>query len=327
MTTLPPLRLGPTFERRLWGGDTLAVWLGEPAPPGDEPVAEAWLAHGESRVRGGRYDEARLDDLARRYGADLVGTAPLARYGPRMPLLVKFLDAADDLSVQVHPDDETAARRHPGSGSLGKTESWRILGAEPGARIVWGFRATVTDEQVRAALADERLGDLLRHVPVRAGQVVHNPAGTVHAVGAGLRLYELQQASDLTYRLWDYGRRGADGRRRELHVDAALAVADLSGGGEPTRTSRPGPDGWSERVACPFYRLEEARLDGGLEATTDPSALHLLTVLEGEAEVHADDARVAMPEGATTLIPAVTGGYRLTGRATLLRGRPVAASD
>jgi mannose-6-phosphate isomerase len=244
-----------------------------------------------------------------------------------MPLLVKFLDAADDLSVQVHPDDETAARRHPGSGSLGKTESWRILGAEPGARIVWGFRATVTDEQVRAALADERLGDLLRHVPVRAGQVVHNPAGTVHAVGAGLRLYELQQASDLTYRLWDYGRRGADGRRRELHVDAALAVADLSGGGEPTRTSRPGPDGWSERVACPFYRLEEARLDGGLEATTDPSALHLLTVLEGEAEVHADDARVAMPEGATTLIPAVTGGYRLTGRATLLRGRPVAASD
>jgi mannose-6-phosphate isomerase len=322
MAPLPPLRLRPTFRRRLWGGDALAVWLGEPAPPGDEPVAEAWLAHGESRVQGGPHDDATLDELIAAFGPDLIGAAPRARYGARMPLLAKFLDAADDLSVQVHPDDDAAARRHPGRGHLGKTESWRVLGADPGARVVWGFARPVTEAEVRAALTDGRLDGLLRHVPVREGDVIHNPAGTVHAVGAGLRLYELQQASDLTYRLWDYGRRGADGRRRELHVDAALEVADLSGAGTPRPAPRPGLDGWTARVACPFYRLEEARLDGEIGAATDGTALHLVTVLEGQAELRAGHEALPLPEGATALVPAATGRYRLRGRATLLRGRP-----
>jgi mannose-6-phosphate isomerase len=318
------LRLRPTFRRRLWGGDALAVWLGEPAPPGDEPVAEAWLAHGGSRVQGGPHDDATLDELIAGFGADLLGSAPLARHGPRMPLLAKFLDAADDLSVQVHPDDAAAARRHPAGDDLGKTESWRILGADPGARVAWGFARPVTEAEVRAALAGGRLDGLLRHVPVRAGDVIHNPAGTVHAVGAGLRLFELQQASDLTYRLWDYGRRGADGGARELHVDAALEVADLSGAGAPRPEPRPGPDGWTVRVACPYYRLEEVHLDGEAGGATDGTALHLLTVLEGDVELRAGRAALSLPEGATALLPAAIGRYRLDGRATLLRGRPEA---
>ncbi len=327
MDRLPPLRLRPEYRRRLWGGDSLSVWLGEPAPPGDEPLAEAWLAHGGSEVTGGPLDGAIVSELIARHGAALVGSAPLARYGPVMPLLAKFLDAADDLSVQVHPDDAYAAERHPGSGHLGKTESWRILSADLGAHVVWGFARPVAEKEVRDALANGRLGELLCTVPVRDGDVVHNPAGTVHAVGAGLRLYELQQASDLTYRLWDHGRVGADGHPRELHVDDALAVADLSGRGDPRPASRPGPDGWTERVRCPFYLLEEITLRGPVAARTAPDSLHLLTTLSGEAELTTPaGASVALPEGATVLVPASTGPYRLRGRGTLVRGRPLGES-
>lgn len=323
MDPLPPLRLVPELRRRLWGGDGLAAWLDVDAPPGDEPVAEAWLAHHGSRVAGGAYDGARLGELIARFGARLIGTAPLRRYGAVMPLLVKFLDAADDLSVQVHPDDAYAAARHSGSGHLGKTESWRILEAAPGASVIWGFARPVSEAEVRAALDGGALGELLRSVPVTPGDVIHNPAGTVHAVGAGLRIYELQQASDLTYRLWDHGRVGADGRPRELHVEDALAIADLSGSGEPRVPARSGADGWTERVRCPFYLLEEQRLDGRREARTGPEALHVLTVLDGRADLVADGDRIDMPAGATVVVPAGAGPYRLDGRGTVLRARPV----
>lgn len=324
MESLPPLRLHPAFHRRLWGGDTLPAWLREPAPPGDEPVAEAWIAHGDSVIRSGPHDGVRLDELIERYGPAVVGETSLARYGAVMPLLAKFLDAAADLSVQVHPDDAYAARHHAGSGHLGKTESWRVLHARPGARIVWGFDRPVSEAEVRHALQDGTVDSLLRTVPVQAGDVVHNPAGTVHAVGAGVRLYELQQASDLTYRLWDHGRRGADGRPRELHVEHALAVADLSGRGDPLPALRAGPDGWTVRVDCPFYRLEEATTDGTASGRTDPSAMHVVTVLNGAFELEAGvGARIDLTEGATALIPAATGAYRLTGRGTVVRGRPV----
>lgn len=331
MEPLPPLRLRPEYRRRLWGADGLPAWLGEPEPPGEEPVAEAWLAHGESRVVGGPFADARLADMIERHGPAIVGSAALARYGAVMPLLVKFLDAADDLSVQVHPDDAYAARRHPGSGHLGKTESWRVLRAEPGAEVIWGFERPVDETEVRAALAEDRLAALLRRVPVEEGDVVHNPAGTVHAVGAGLRIYELQQASDLTYRLWDHGRRGADGLPRELHVDDALAVADLSGRGEPHPQEHPAATSgrpWTERVRCPFYLLEEATVDGVLDEATEPDAMHVITVLAGRFEL-SDGARsdaaataMALPEGATVLVPAATGPYRIAGRGTLVRGRP-----
>ena len=324
MESLPPLRLRPEFHRRLWGGDTLPAWLDEPAPPGDEPVAEAWLANGDSVVRDGPYDGLRVAELVTRYGPAMVGEASMARYGAVMPLLAKFLDADAELSVQVHPDDAYAARRHPGSGHLGKTETWRVQRARPGATVTWGFERPVSEAEVRRALDDGTIGALLRTVPVRAGDVIHNPAGTVHAVGAGLRLFELQQASDLTYRLWDHGRLGADGRPRELHVEDALAVADLSGRGDPRPVPRPGPDGWTVRVACPFYRLEETTTDGTVSGRTDPSAMHVVTVLNGAFELEAGvGGHIDLPEGATALVPAATGAYRLTGRGTVVRGRPL----
>ncbi len=330
-----PVLLRPSFVRRLWGGDALPAWLGEAPPPGDEPVAEAWLAHGGSEIATGPWAGRTVAEWIRRHGADVIGSASLARYGPTMPLLAKFLDAADDLSVQVHPDDAAAAERHPGSGHLGKTESWRIVHAAPGARVVWGVREAVSAERLRRAAEDGTIGALLRTVPVATGQVVHNPAGTIHAVGAGLLLYELQQASDLTYRLWDHGRVGADGAPRPLHLDAALAVADRSGAGDGIVPARPSAGGWTVRVDCPFYRMEERRLrtaDGPVPCTTGAAVtgeadLHLITVIEGRIVLTADFGRASLDlaEGATALVPAATGRYRLEGSGTALRGRTAPA--
>jgi mannose-6-phosphate isomerase len=324
--TREPLRLTPELRRRLWGGDALPERLGVTAPAGDEPVAEAWLAYGGSRVADGPHAGRTLAELIAAAPEQVVGAASRARYGPIMPLLVKYLDAARDLSVQVHPDDACALRRHAGSGHLGKTESWRVLDARAGATVAWGFVRPVAEAEVRAAIDDGSLRALLRSVPVGPGDVVHNPAGTVHAIGAGTLVYELQQASDLTYRIWDHGRLGADGRPRELHLDDALAVADRSGGGRPRVDPRDGPDGWTTRVACPFYALEEAGgEDAPFDATGDTGgALHLLTLASGQAWLEPADGparRVGANE--TWALPAALGRYRLHGRGLILRGRVV----
>lgn len=327
VTTPVPLPLVPDLKRRLWGGDRLPALLGADEPPGREPVAEAWLAHGDSVVASGPDRGATLAALARQRGAALIGHAAARRYGRTMPLLVKFLDAGMDLSVQVHPNDAYAAERHAGSGHLGKTESWLVLAAEEEATVTWGFRRPVRESEVREAIARGSLASMLREIEVGEGDIVHNPAGTVHAVGAGLMIYELQQASDLTYRLWDHGRRGADDQPRELHLDDALAVADLSGRGDPHPPAGAGEAGWTARVACPFYRLEEAAVRGERVGRTDEEAMQILTVLEGEVEILAGPTRTPLGVGGTAVLPAALGEYRLTGRARVVRGRPVPAPD
>lgn len=320
------LPLIPDLRRRLWGGDRLPDLLGAPAPPGAEPVAEAWLAHGGSVVAAGPDRGTTLAELASERGAALVGRVAVRRYGRTMPLLVKFLDAGMDLSVQVHPNDAYAAERHAGSGHLGKTESWLVLDANDGAKVTWGFRRPVREVDVRTAIDRGSLGTMLRDIEVGEGDVIHNPAGTVHAVGAGLLIYELQQASDLTYRLWDHGRRGADGRPRELHLDDALSVADLSGGGNPRPPAGEVEDGWTSLVACPFYRLDRAALRGVRDGGTEPDAMQILTVLDGRLDVISDDDRITLPKGSTALLPAALGAYRLEGEADVVRARPVAGT-
>lgn len=322
MNEIGPLLLTPDLKRRLWGGGALPALLGEEPPPGEEPVAEAWLAHGGSRVAAGPHAGERLGDLAERFGVELVGRAAVRRYGRTVPLLAKFLDARRPLSVQVHPNDAYAAERHAGSGHLGKTESWLVLRARPDARVTWGFRRAATEDEVRTAIAEGTLPSLLREVPVAEGDVIHNPAGTIHAIGGGLLIYELQQASDLTYRLYDHGRVGADGRPRELHLDDGLAVADLSGRGDP-HPERIGEDGaWTHLVSCPFYVLDEAEVAGGLEGRTEEEAMQILTVLDGRVALEAADVATTLRTGATVVLPASLGAYALRGEGRVVRGRP-----
>ena len=225
---LYPLTFTPQFRDYLWGGRTLEQF-GRQLPPGI--VAESWEISGHpsspTAVDAGAYRGRLLTDLVVELGRDLVGRRSqdaLAR--GKFPLLVKLLDARQDLSVQVHPDDEYALA-HEG-GELGKTEMWYVLRAEPGARLIYGLRRGVTPGQVADALRRGEVEAVFAYLPVRAGDAIFVPAGTVHALMAGLVVVEIQQNSDTTYRIFDWGRRGPDGQPRALHIDKALDVIDFT---------------------------------------------------------------------------------------------------
>lgn len=187
----------------------------------DEPIGEAWMVFDENRVASGPYAGRVLAEVLPELGEAFLGRAVVERYGPRLPLMVKFLDTADWLSVQVHPDDAYARAHEAQTGWLGKAEAWVVLEAEPGAQVIYGVKRPVTREELRAAAQDGTILKLLNFVPVQQGDVIYVPPGTIHALGPGLLVYEVSQRSDLTYRLYDYG------RGRELHLDRALDVARL----------------------------------------------------------------------------------------------------
>ncbi|HEV2764515.1 MAG TPA: type I phosphomannose isomerase catalytic subunit, partial [Pyrinomonadaceae bacterium] len=207
--------LEPQYRERVWGGQRLKA--------ADPPVGEAWVAFEESRVSGGAHAGRTVGELSDVYGAPLLGREVASRYGPRFPLLVKLLDCADWLSVQVHPNDEQA-RRMVGPREFGKTEAWHFLEVEPGATIYAGVKRGTTAEALAEAIRAGRVLDVCERFEVRAGETVYIPAGTLHALGPGLLLYEVQQSSDTTYRVYDWDRPAKEGRK--LHVEESAAVAD-----------------------------------------------------------------------------------------------------
>jgi mannose-6-phosphate isomerase len=329
-TLQTPILLEGKLHETIWGGRHLAVVAGKPVPP-DAVIGESWETEVGSRVRNAPFAGETLGALVERYGVSLLGSRPVELIGTRFPLLTKFIDARQALSVQVHPNDEYAAI-HEG-GKLGKTECWYVLHAEPGAQLVYGLRQPATRAEVREAIADTRLEHLLRTVEARAGDVLFVPAGTVHAIGAGIVLYELQEYSDVTYRLYDYGRVDAQGNPRELHVERALEVMDLT----PPAITRfspvdlPDVDGLDAHrllVACSYFVLEELRLAGRFSAAPRPSSCEIVTVLEGAATLDTDGARLEVAQGDTVVIPASINGYSVNGRyARLMRSYVPEASD
>ncbi len=220
MSALYPLVLEPREREMIWGGRALVERYGKTAAP-EAKIGESWECFDTNRVTNGALAGATLADLRERFGAQLTGTADPAQ---PFPLLTKIIDARAALSVQVHPDDAYARRVE--AQPVGKTECWYVLEAEPDAKIVLGWNRDITREEFMAGVRDGSLGELLRYVPARAGDVFHLPAGTMHAIGAGIVLFETQQTSDLTYRIFDYNRVGVDGKPRELHVAKAADVLD-----------------------------------------------------------------------------------------------------
>ncbi len=298
-------------------------------------MGESWLAGDDNVIVNGVHAGRTVADLVREWGAALIGTAAFERYGARMPLLAKLLDAAHDLSVQVHPDDAYALREETASGYLGKSEAWYVLETEPGASVLWGFKRDVTREQVLKAVDEGALPSLMNRLVVAAGDVVVNPAGTVHAVGAGVRLFEIQQASDLTYRLYDYGRLSAAGQPRQLHLDQGLAVADLRGHAFTPAVPRALADGWWRLVERPEFVLDRRELNRGagaegavaegemVEGHVGSDSMELLSITLGEVALSARNGAwetLTLRRGDTALLPAgLPGVYRLHGSGELLR--------
>lgn len=319
-----PLLLERRLSRRLWGGSQLAGYLGiEEAgiegEDGGEPLAEAWQVYAQNEVRNGAFAGRSLADVASETGAWLLGTASLSRYGSKMPLLAKFIDAAQPLSIQVHPDDEYALRHEAATGHLGKAEAWYVLACHHDAQVIWGFREEMTRERVRRAVEKGELEKYINRIPVAPGDVIYNPEGTVHAIGAGIFLYEIQQASDLTYRLYDYGRRDANGRERELHLDRALEVANFDAGGLAKVAPLELGGGRRLLVESRHFGMESVEPNGLVKLATSPASLEILTVTRGQVELKSDSGVLELRAGISTVLPAALGEFSLEGEAQVLR--------
>jgi len=311
-----PLKMEPVFKERLWGGRRLAEVLGKPLPTG-RAIGESWeLAdhpHGQSRVAEGPLAGRTLREVLQQDAEAVLGEEGPAPGTPRpFPLMVKFLDAADRLSVQVHPSSGGAGAE---GREGGKTECWVVLHADPGAWVVEGLASGTTLAGVGAAVDEGRLPDLLHVRPVSAGDFVWVPAGLVHAAGPGLLLAEVQQTSNLTYRLFDWDRVGPDGVARPLHVREALEAVRLEGqlppsGGRGTVCRESGLL-LESLVASPAFTLARVGLEGrGWTASTE-RAWAVVVALAGTGRLVTDDAETPLKAGETVLMPARAGWYRL----------------
>ncbi|GAB4424972.1 MAG: class I mannose-6-phosphate isomerase [Chloroflexi bacterium OHK40] len=322
MVALPPIITERRLVQPIWGGSRLAAWLALPEPR-PARLGETWQVYDANVVVGGPAAGRTLADLAREFGADLVGSRSAIRYGADFPLLAKFIDAADRLSIQVHPDDAYAHSREAHTGFHGKTEAWYILDAAPGASVTYGLNRPSSREEFAAAVRAGTVEQLMASLPVAPGDVVYVPAGTLHAINAGIVLFEIQQKSDLTYRVYDYGRLdAATGKPRELHLERALEVSSFG----PAPSGKVAPlalaPGRDLLVACPYFALERLTLSASYGATTDPGSFEILTVIGGDAELAWSGDSLPLRRGDSVVLPAALGAWSLTpadDRATVLR--------
>lgn len=303
----------------LWGGDRLVAFKRLPAQC--EPIGESWelsaMPGRESVVAQGEDQGLTLTGLVRRYGADLVGRDVYRRYGDRFPLLIKLIDARCDLSVQVHPGDEMAMRCH---GCMGKNEMWYILEAEAGAIIRTGFNRRLTQAEFDRRMADGTLLEAVNAVESRPGDTFYIPAGQIHTIGAGNLLVEIQQSSDVTYRVWDYNRRDADGNLRQLHVQQAREALDYEPRDGQVHYMDQGGGQMTGLVCSPDFDVRRLDVDGAYRLDMPEGHSFVAAVcLDGDLALSADNMPGAsLSRGETALIPAAASCVEMNGTARLL---------
>ena len=329
MTSLYPLQLLPSFRERIWGLHDLSPFFGKQ----EQRIGEAWYSFDENVIANGPLQGRILGELIATCGRELLGESALALAAesravcnaPRsgrtpvppgpftrsFPILAKLLFTSDRLSVQVHPKDDYALANE---NSPGKTEMWYVAAADPGARVALGLNRTLSREGLRKAAVSGAIESCLNWVEVRAGQSIFVPAGTLHTAGPGLVLCEIQQNSDVTYRLFDFGRLGADGKPRELHIAKAVEVAEKqphSGSIEPFRFPR---TSWTREllVACPYFAVEHWGWEQKIEYHGHPDHANLLIFLQGEGTV----AGQPYAPGDAYLIPAGLRSFDLSPEST-----------
>ena len=325
-----PMKMQPVLMERVWGGRRLADLLRKPVPAGAR-IGESWELsdhpHGLSRVAEGPLAGRTLHEAIQGHGVAILGRGPTARaWSARFGLLVKFIDASQRLSVQVHPDDAYAAAHAPGES--GKAECWIIVHAEPGASLVDGLKSGVTREAFAAALREGTVETLLASRPVKAGDFVWMPPGTVHALGEGIVLAEVQQTSDLTYRVFDWNRPGLDGKPRALHVREAMETIRFSGDPMPSggRGRTAGETGLviEHLVDCPAFSLSRVTVDRRPWAASTGGGCAAIVALAGSAHLSTAEGTAHIRAGDTFLVPADAGEYKIegAGRLTALVAAP-----
>lgn len=309
MDALYPFRFEPILRRYIWGGRRLGAELGKSIGDGED-YAESWEVcdHGDdqSRVSAGSLKGKTLGELVSERGEELLG---VHHPQPRFPLLIKFLDAQKTLSVQVHPNDEQGAKLDP--PDYGKTEAWVVMGANDGAKIYSGLKRGFDREALAREISRGTCELGLNQFEPTPGDCVFIPAGTVHALGAGLLIYEIQQSSDTTFRLFDWNRVGTDGNPRPLHIEQALEVIDFERGPvEPVKPESGEKAGVEVLVRSDKFVLERWSIasERSLESN---HRCHLVSVVEGELSVEGDESGAPLMRGSTILIPASSDSVKL----------------
>lgn len=315
-----PIVFQPYFKTVIWGGHRIMRYKGLPAS--DEKIGESWeiseVPGHESVVSQGNYAGLTISELISRFGVELLGAGVLNRYDGKFPLLIKFIDSHADVSVQVHPDDRLARERH---GSMGKTELWYIIESEPGAKIYSGLSKELTPESFIRCVADKTFRNALAVHDSMPGDVFFLPAGRVHAIGAGNLLAEIQQTSDITYRIYDYDRLDSDGRPRELHTELAKDAIDFTVHENYKNTHTAREDRLHELASCDHFKTLKAEVDGKSEFGFDDSSFTIVICVAGEGTLNCADGAVELRKGMTALLPAAASRFNFVGRATLLIAR------
>ena len=308
---LYPLLFQPNLHEVVWGGNRLCPYKG--LPSSDAPIGESWevsaVSSSPSIIANGECAGRDLISVINEAPEDILGQAVCERYHGQLPLLVKFIDARRDLSIQVHPNDEMAQRVH---GKMGKSEMWYIIDAKPGSYLYAGFKQEITPEAYKQHVADGTITDVLARHEVKTGDVFYLPAGRVHAIGAGILLAEVQQSSDVTYRIFDYNRPGMDGKPRELHTELASQALDYHVEQEYRTVYEENINRANLIVDSPYFSVR---------VTETPALFHrnllkydsfvITMCIEGDCHIRlrATGETILLREGCSTLIPAVLADY------------------
>lgn len=312
MKNLYPFKFSPQYLDKIWGGQKIKTYLGKDF--GKLPnCGESWEISGVqdhvSVVSNGFLAGNNLEELIEVYMGELVGDRIYEKFGVEFPLLIKFIDANDDLSIQVHPNDELAKKRHQ---AFGKTEMWYVLQADPGAQLNLGFKEELTKEQYLENFESGRLMDILNFENIKEGDVLFMPAGRVHAIGKGAMVAEIQQTSDVTYRIYDFDRKDADGNGRELHTELALDAIDFTVPDSYKTSYEPNKDKPVELVKCDYFTTSLLQLSKKTERDFPKLDSFIIYIcLDGVVEIEYADGTETMTKGETVLVPAVLENFFL----------------
>ncbi|MDI1256427.1 MAG: mannose-6-phosphate isomerase [Flavobacterium sp.] len=311
-----PLQFDPILKERIWGGQKLKTLLHKQIT--SEITGESWelsTVPGDiSVIANGEFKGKPLTEIIDQFPDALLGTAVYKNFGKQFPLLFKYLDAHEDLSIQVHPNDELAKKRH---NSFGKTEMWYVMQADENARIIVGFKEKSSPEAYLKSLEDQSIIAILDTKLAKPGDVFFLETGTVHAIGAGLVVAEIQQTSDITYRIYDFDRVDANGNHRELHVDLALDAINYEKT-DTYKTYDKVENKSNEIVDCPYFTTNFLPLDGDIKVEKSGKSFTVYMCTEGSFELTFDSKKFQYQQGDTVLVPADLKKYELIGKASIL---------
>ena len=317
--SLYPLKFNPIMKDRLWGGDKLQRIFNKPSKT--ETTGESWEISGVNNdvsiVSNGNLKGTSLTKLISNYKDQLLGKSVMERFGREFPILIKFIDAKKDLSIQLHPNDELAQKRH---NSFGKTEMWYIMDADPEANLIVGFNKNVEQKVYKESIENNSLLELLNYEKVKEGDTFFINTGKIHAIGAGVLLAEIQQTSDITYRVYDFNRKDKDGNLRDLHTDLAIDAIDYEQKDDFKVAYQPLKNKTNTLVDCPYFKTNILDLNKSLKKDiTDIDSFIIYMCVFGTATVENEFGITTIEKGETILISASSNTIEInTKRAKLL---------